>query len=101
MTVRISDIRRAVAAEYGISLDALMGPDKSRRFARPRQVGMYLSRKLCGRSFMVIAREFGRADHSTVIHAVAKIAALISSVPDLATHVAAIEQKLQRIEKAA
>ena len=44
-----------------------------RSFARPRQVAMYLSKKLTTRSLPEIGRKFGGRDHTTVIHAVKKI----------------------------
>lgn len=58
-----------VAAWYGIGVDDILGHDRSREYARPRQVAMYLASRLCNRSSVVIAREFGR-HHTTVLHGV-------------------------------
>lgn len=57
------------AQHYGIPASAILGTDRSRCFARPRQIAMYLTRSLTGRSFPEIAATFGR-DHTTVMHAV-------------------------------
>jgi Bacterial dnaA protein helix-turn-helix len=65
----IADIRRAVAAHYGLTDADMVSHDRHRRLARPRQVAMYLARELTGKSYGDIARVFKR-DHSTVIHAV-------------------------------
>ena len=41
--------------------------------ARPRQIAMYLAKRLTTRSLPEIGRKFGNRDHSTVIHAVKRI----------------------------
>ena len=41
--------------------------------ARPRQIAMYLAKRLTPRSLPEIGRKFGGRDHSTVIHAVRRI----------------------------
>jgi hypothetical protein len=69
----ITEIQRATAAEYGLTRDELLGRDRRRRYSRPRQVAMALSRELTNHSYLRIARNFGR-DHSTVIHAIQKVA---------------------------
>ena len=51
-------------------------PQRARRVARPRQVAMYLSRKLTTRSLPEIGRRFGGRDHTTVLHACRRIEAL-------------------------
>ena len=66
------------AQHYGIPASAILGTDRSRRFARPRQVAMYLTRSLTGRSYPEIAASFGR-DHSTVMHAVEAVERLRES----------------------
>lgn len=65
---RIVDIRRAVAAHYGLTDADMVSHDRHRRLARPRQVAMYLARELTGRSYPELGRMFNR-DHSTVVHA--------------------------------
>jgi chromosomal replication initiator protein len=68
-TVSIDTIQRIVCEHYGIRLGDLLSKKRSRNIAFPRQVGMYLSRKLTGGSFPAIGERFGGRDHSTVIHA--------------------------------
>ena len=46
---------------------------RSREVVMPRQIGMYLAKKLTARSLPEIGRRFGGRDHSTVLHAVRKI----------------------------
>jgi len=65
-------ILRNVCRYYGISQETLKGPQKSKGVAEPRQIAMYLMRKLLNLSFPDIGKEMGR-DHGTVHHAVKKI----------------------------
>ena len=55
-----------------------MSPRRSQAVAYPRQVAMYLSRELTDASLPKIGKEFGGRDHSTVLHANAKITRMIS-----------------------
>ncbi|AHX09797.1 bacterial dnaA helix-turn-helix family protein [Ehrlichia chaffeensis str. Wakulla] len=50
-----------------------------RTLARPRQVAMYLSKKLTQKSLPEIGKSFGGRDHATVIHAVKQIEKLIDT----------------------
>lgn len=64
----------AVTAEYfGMSLDELTGPGKTRAVAGARQVAMYLCRELTDLSLPKIGQTFGGRDHTTVMHADKKI----------------------------
>ena len=71
--VTIDEIQKKVSSYYNIKLDDLISSRRIRTFARPRQVAMYLSKKLTTRSLPEIGRKFGGRDHTTVIHAVKKI----------------------------
>ena len=71
--ITIDEIQNKVANYYHISIEDLISSRRIRTFARPRQVAMYLSKKLTTRSLPEIGRKFGGRDHTTVIHAVKKI----------------------------
>ena len=71
----VADIRRTVAAHYGLTDADMVGQCRERRVARPRQVAMYLARELTCQSFPIIGRSFHR-DHTTVIHGCGTIADL-------------------------
>ena len=71
--ITIDEIQKKVSSYYNIRLDDLISSRRIRTFARPRQVAMYLSKKLTTRSLPEIGRKFGGRDHTTVIHAVKKI----------------------------
>lgn len=73
--IMISDVRRATALFYRIGEADLMGPSKVRKFSKPRQLGMFLSRELTGKSYPLIAQRFNRSDHTTVVYACQAVAA--------------------------
>lgn len=69
-------IARTVAAHYKLSVDEMKSKNNSRAIAMPRQVAMYLCKRLTKHSFPEIGREFGGKHHTTVMHSVDKIDAL-------------------------
>ncbi len=69
----ISNIQKAVADHYKITVEMMKSRKRSNNIAYPRQIAMYLSRVLTDESFPKIGLEFGNRDHSTVIHACDKI----------------------------
>jgi chromosomal replication initiator protein len=76
--VTIEDIQRAVGAHYRLRVEDLKSKNNSRQVAVPRQIAMYLCKRLTKHSFPEIGREFGGKHHTTVIHSVEKIEGLIS-----------------------
>ena len=83
--VSIERIQRAVAEHYKLTVDNLRARSNVRHFLVPRQVAMYLCKRLTKKSYPEIAREFGGKHHTTVIHTVGKIDSSISDNPELAT----------------
>ncbi len=71
--VTIDDIQRAVSTHFEVKQLDLVSARRAQAIARPRQVAMYLAKKLTTRSLPEIGRKFGNRDHSTVIHAVRRI----------------------------
>lgn len=72
----IEEIQRAVCREFGLDLPQLKSKNVSRRFSYPRQIAMYLARKLTTASLPQIGREFGGKHQTTVLHSINKIAEL-------------------------
>lgn len=75
--VTIEQIQRVVSNHYHLRADDIKTKNNSRQIAVPRQVAMYLCKRLTKHSFPEIGREFGGKHHTTVIHSVEKIQALI------------------------
>ena len=72
-TITIEDIQKIVVNYYDISTTDFLSARRSRHIARPRQIAMYLSKKLTTKSLPEIGRKFTGRDHTTVIHAIKKI----------------------------
>jgi len=70
-------IAKAVAAHYKLTMEELKSKNNSRQIAVPRQVAMYLCKRLTKHSFPEVGREFGGKHHTTVMHSVEKIDSLI------------------------
>ncbi len=71
--ITIDEIQRKTADYYGLKLADMLSPRRAREVARPRQVAMYLAKKLTPRSLPEIGRRFGGRDHTTVMHGVKRI----------------------------
>jgi hypothetical protein len=74
---RVSEIQEVVCATFGVQLVDLTSARRTANLVKPRQVGMYLAKTMTGKSLPEIGRRFGGRDHTTVLHAVRKIAAKV------------------------
>ncbi|MFL6282151.1 MAG: chromosomal replication initiator protein DnaA [Pyrinomonadaceae bacterium] len=75
--ITIEQIQKTVSAHYKLRVEELKSKNNSRQIAVPRQVAMYLCKRLTKHSFPEIGREFGGKHHTTVIHSVDKIEGLV------------------------
>jgi chromosomal replication initiator protein len=75
--ISIRRIQETVSDRFGLSVSELCSAKRSQSIAYPRQVAMYLSRALTDSSLPKIGKEFGGRDHTTVMHANAKIEGMI------------------------
>ncbi len=73
----IERISRMVASHFKLTNEEIKSKNNSRQIAVPRQVAMYLCKRLTKHSFPEIGREFGGKHHTTVMHSVEKIDSLI------------------------
>jgi chromosomal replication initiator protein len=73
-----STIMAQTAAYFGLSIEDLCGPSRSRVLVTARQIAMYLCRELTELSLPKIGQQFGGRDHTTVMHADRKIRHLMS-----------------------
>lgn len=93
--ITIDEIQRACAAHYRIDTSEMRSARRARAVARPRQVAMYLAKKLTPRSLPEIGRIFGGRDHSTVIHAVRTIEALRKENADIDQDIRTLQSQLE------
>jgi chromosomal replication initiator protein len=89
-------IKRVVCARYEIDRADLIGHRRFNKFVRPRQIAMYLAKRLTFCSLPEIGRRFGGKDHTTVLHSHRKIAALMASDAVFAADIESLCAKLKR-----
>jgi chromosomal replication initiator protein len=77
--ITIEDIQKLVVNYYNLPMSDFLSSRRSRHIARPRQVAMYLSKKLTTKSLPDIGRKFTGRDHTTVIHAIKKVEELMAA----------------------
>jgi chromosomal replication initiator protein len=92
--VQPEKIIELVAKEWQVSVEALLGRDRSQKVAQPRQVAMYLLRKETDASLPQIGEALGGRDHTTVMYAIEKIESEIESKTELRKRVVNIKQQL-------
>jgi chromosomal replication initiator protein len=88
-------ILEATAKMFGFTVDEIKDRSRRRPLVTARQVGMYVCRELTDLSYPAIAREFGGRDHTTVIHAVEKIGALMKERRQIYNQVTELMQIIQ------
>ncbi len=93
--VTIDEIQRAVSTYFELKPIELVSARRARVVARPRQIAMYLAKRLTTRSLPEIGRKFGGRDHSTVIHAVRRIEQLRDSDADVDSAVRVLLRELE------
>ncbi len=95
-SVSIEAILYAVSDRFNVSISQLQSKSRTRSLTLPRQITMYLSRKLTNMSLTEIGGFLGGRDHSTVIHADEKIIELLKKDKNLLFVLQKIESELQR-----
>lgn len=92
--IDIKRIQQVVAKHFDVDRMDILSARRLKEFAVPRQVAMYLSRKLTLRSFPEIGRRFGDRDHTTVIHGARKIARMMIADPAFGDMVRGLAKQL-------
>lgn len=93
--ITVSDIQKLVSEHYKVSIADITSSRRARNIARPRQIAMYLSKKLTTKSLIEIGQKFGGKDHTTVMHAVRKVEDLITGDQEIGGDVSMFIRKLQ------
>jgi len=93
--ISIENIQKTVADYYKIKVADMYSKKRPASIARPRQIAMYLAKELTQKSLPEIGELFGGRDHTTVLHAVRKIAAERQQMTDLNQQLHVLEQTLK------
>ena len=92
----IEGIQRIVAEHFDLTPELLIGKTRKQEIAVPRQIAMYLAKKLTKSSLKVIGLHFGNRDHSTVIHAVRAVDKKRHQDPTLSHLVESLIESIQQ-----
>ncbi len=93
--VGIENIQKTVADFYKIKIADMYSKKRPASIARPRQIAMYLSKEMTQKSLPEIGELFGGRDHTTVLHAVRKMAAERQKNTELNQQLHVLEQTLK------
>ena len=91
----VADIQEQVARFFRIPLIEMKSARRSREVARPRQIAMYLAKKLTTQSLPEIGRRFGGRDHTTVIHAIKRVESLCTSDEEVSRNVRFLVREIE------
>ena len=90
-------IQQAVAKEWGVTTEGLRSKTRTKNLTVPRQVAMHLMRELLGMQLVEIGAAFGGRDHSTVIHSLERVAAMMKEEPTVAQRIGKIQAALETL----
>ncbi|WP_420475578.1 chromosomal replication initiator protein DnaA [Noviherbaspirillum sp. ST9] len=93
--ISVENIQKTVADFFNIKVADMYSKKRPANIARPRQIAMYLAKELTQKSLPEIGELFGGRDHTTVLHAVRKIAADRSKNPEVNHELHVLEQTLK------
>ena len=93
--ISVENIQKTVADFYKIKVADMYSKKRPASIARPRQIAMYLAKELTQKSLPEIGELFGGRDHTTVLHAVRKIAGERAKDSELNQQLHVLEQTLK------
>ena len=93
-TITAKKIIEAVAHFYDLKEKEILSPSRKKEIVRPRQIAMYLLREELKGSFPFIGRKLGGKDHTTAIHAYAKIVSEVGKNESLEEEINLIRQRI-------
>ena len=94
--VTIQQIQKLVGSTYKLTSEELISKNNARQISHPRQVAMYLCKHLTKHSYPEIGRAFGGKHHTTVMHSVEKIEALVATDETLQRLISELSESLQK-----
>ncbi|MBF0621439.1 MAG: chromosomal replication initiator protein DnaA [Magnetococcales bacterium] len=94
--ITIEGIQKTVCAFYKIRPQDMRSNKRSRLFAHPRQIAMYLCKQLTRHSYPEVGHQFGGRDHTTVLYAVRSIDKKMKSDGNLAEEVETLKNMITK-----
>ena len=94
--ITIHQIQKVVATHYKLSVEQLVSKNNSRQFSFPRQIAMYLCKRLTKHSYPEIGSAFGGKHHTTVMHSCEKIQRLTTADAGFQRSMLDLSESLQK-----
>jgi chromosomal replication initiator protein len=94
-SISIDAIQKVVSNSFNIKITDIRMKRKYKAYVLPRQVAMYLSRKLTDASLLEIGEKFGGKDHSTVLHSIKKVEEKMSKEPSFKEKVEILKSRIK------
>lgn len=93
--ISIEMVQKIVASHFNIKLTDFKAKRKNKGLVIPRQIAMYLSRKLTSSSLIEIGEKFGGKDHSTVLHSIKKVEERMSQDPSFKEMIEQLQNRIK------
>lgn len=93
--ITVEEIQKTVCQHCNIRMSDMHSGRRAQNVARPRQVAMYLAKKLTPHSLPEIGRKFGGRDHTTVMHAVKRVTELAEKDKSMSDDIDLLTRMLQ------
>ena len=93
--ITIDKIQKVIADHYDIRINDITGKKRTRNIALPRQIAMYIARKLTPLSLPEIGKSFGGRDHTTIIHGINSIDTKMTDNYEVKKTVTSLINKIQ------
>ena len=93
--ISIDTVQKVVAASFNVRITDLKEKRKSKGYVLPRQVAMYLCRKLTDLPLLAIGEKFGGKDHSTVLHSIKKVEQTMALEPSFKQTIEDLEGRIK------
>lgn len=94
--ITVQLVQKVVARHYGMTVQQLLERTRRHAIARPRQIAMYLACAMTHASLPDIGQRFGGFDHTTIMYARDRIAALAEQDPNLKAELDSVARAIRR-----
>jgi chromosomal replication initiator protein len=94
--IELNDILQAVAERFDLSRSELQTPQKRKTIVVPRQIAMYLAKKLTRQHLDTIGAFFGDKNHTTVLYGIQKVKQSRAKDPDFQQCLEDLEDKIKK-----
>jgi len=93
--ITIDMITKEVTSYFSVKVSDLKSAKRIKSIMLPRQIAIFLSRKLTGNSLVSIGEKFGGKDHATIIHSIKRVEEEMKTKKDLKEAVEKIEMRVK------